>query len=252
MMRLGILCLFFLSMVISLPTYAKDAEQPVKVDWPFDGILGKYNQQSLQNGLQVYLNSCTYCHSLKLVAYRNLTEIGLSEDVVKAIAAEATVNDGPDEFGEMFDRPAVLSDRFALPFPNDQAARFANGGALPPDLSLIVKARKGGANYLFSILTGYIDPPLGVEVAEGMMYNPYFPGGQISMPSPLYEGMLVNDDGVPFTIDQMAYDVTQFLVWASEPKMEMRKKMGISVIIFLIIMTGLFIAVKRRVWASLH
>ena len=253
MTRLGLAAALAASLAIGPAMAAEEAHAPEKVDWPFGGILGKYDRGSLQRGLEVYLNSCAFCHSLKYVAYRNLTEIGLTEDESKEIAARSLVKDGPDEFGEMFDRPAILSDRFVPPFPNEQAARYANGGAFPPDLSLIVKARKNGANYLYSLMIGYEDiSPEDVELGPGMMYNPYFAGGQIAMPPPLFEGLLLHDDGTPATVEELAHDVTQFLAWAAEPKMEARKRMGLGVMIFLVILTGLFIAVKRRVWADVH
>lgn len=232
---------------------AGDVHAPENVAWPFEGVFGKYDRGSLQRGLEVYLDSCAFCHSLEYVAYRNLTEIGLSEDEAKAIAAQQMVPGDPDEFGEIHDRPAILSDRFVPPFPNEQAARFANSGALPPDLSLIVKARKNGADYLYSILSGYEDaPPAEVELAPGMMYNPYFAGGQIAMPPPLFDGLIENAAGAPATVDEMAYDVTQFLAWAAEPTLEARKSLGIRVMIFLVLLTAMFIVVKRRVWAHVH
>jgi len=242
-----------MSLVGTPAVAAEGARAPDAVRWPFEGVFGKYDRGSLRRGLEVYLNSCSFCHSLRYVAYRNLTEIGLTEHEAKEIAARSSVPDGPNEFGEMFTRQAILSDRFVPPFPNEQAARFANGGALPPDLSLMVKARKRGASYLFSLMTGYEDfPPEDVELAPGMMYNPYFAGGQIAMPPPLFEGLIANAEGAPATVEEMAHDVTQFLAWAAEPKLEARKSMGLRVMIFLVILTGLFIAVKRRVWSSVH
>ena len=253
MIRIGLAAALAAAFVIGPAMAAEEKHEPEAVDWPFEGVLGKYDRGSLQRGLEVYLNSCSFCHSLKYIAYRNLTEVGLTEDEAKAIAARSNAPEGPNEFGEMFTRPAILSDRFVPPFPNEQAARFANGGALPPDLSLIVKARKNGANYLFSLLSGYEDvPPAEVELAPGMMYNPYFAGGQIAMPPPLYEGLISNAQGAPATVEEMAHDVTQFLAWAAEPKLEERKSLGLPVMIFLVILTGLFIAVKRRVWADAH
>lgn len=232
---------------------AVDALDPKSVDWPFSGALGRFDEDSLRKGLDIYLNACSYCHSLKFVAYRNLIDIGISENEAKKIAAQNLFKDGPNEIGEMFDRPGRLSDKFFSPFPNDQAARFANGGALPPDLSLIVKSRRNGPNYIYSLLTGYGElPPQDFELLQGMQYNSYFPGRQIAMPPPLYEGFVNNAQGTPATIEEMAYDVTQFLSWAAEPKMDIRKRLGLNVIIFLIILTGLFIAIKRQVWKDIH
>lgn len=230
---------------------AEGVELP-KQDWSFQGPFGSYDRASAQRGLQVYKEVCAGCHSLNLIYYRNLMELGYSESAVKAFAAENEVQDGPNDEGEMFARPAVPSDRFVKPFPNDQAARAGNGGALPPDLSLIVEARVGGPDYTNAVLIGYTDAPAGVEVAEGMQYNAYFPGHQIAMPAPLSEGAVEYADGTPATVEQMAKDVTTFLAWASEPNMEERKAMGLKVMLFLIVFCGLLIAVKRKVWADVH
>lgn len=230
---------------------AEDAREPERVDWSFSGPLGKYDRRALRQGLEIYLDMCVFCHSLDYVAYRNLTDIGLAKDEASAIAGQYRVADGPDEFGAMFERPAGLADRFAPPFPNDNAARAANGGALPPDLSLVVKARAGGADYIYSLLAGYEDiPPEDVELGPGLSYNPYFSGGQTAMPPPLFEGLAQRADGSDATIAEMAHDVTQFLTWAAEPRMEERKRIGLGVMIFLAILTGLLLAVKRRVWSD--
>lgn len=230
---------------------AEDAREPQRIDWSFNGPLGKYDRGALRQGLDIYLNMCVFCHSLDYVAYRNLTEIGLTEDEAKSISAQYSVTDGPDEFGAMFERPAGLADRFVPPFPNDNAARAANGGALPPDLSLVVKARAGGANYIYSLMVGYEEtPPDDFELVPGLIYNPYFAGGQTAMPPPLFDGLILRADGSNATVAEMAHDVTQFLAWAAEPRMEERKRLGLGVMIFLAILTGLLIAVKRRVWAD--
>ncbi len=195
---------------------------------------------------------CAGCHSLSLLAYRHLAGIGFDEEAIKAIAAQDTVTDGPNDEGEMFERPARPADRVKAPFPNPQAARAANNGALPPDLSLITKARKGGADYVYALMTGYVEPPAEVTVQEGMNYNAYFPGHQIAMPAPLSEDAVTYADGTPASVEQMAHDVTTFLAWAAEPEMEARKRMGVKTILFLIVLTGLFYAVKRKVWADVH
>ena len=223
-----------------------------KRDWSFQGIFGSYDRASAQRGFQVYQEVCAGCHSLNYIYYRNLMELGYSEAAVKAFAAESEVEDGPNDEGEMFMRPAVPSDRLVKPFPNAQAARASNGGALPPDLTLMVEARIGGPNYLYSLLTGYADPPAGVEVMEGMNYNAYFAGHQIAMAAPLSEDAVEYADGTKATVAQMAEDITVFLAWASEPNMEERKGMGMKVMLFLIVFCGLLIAVKRRVWADVH
>lgn len=223
-----------------------------KQNWTFNGPFGTFDQKQLQRGWQVYSQVCSACHAMRLLYYRNLMDIGLSESQVKEIAAGVEVTDGPNDEGEMFTRPGRPSDHLRSPFPNDNAARAANGGALPPDLSLITKAREGGANYVYGVLTGFTDPPAGVTVPQGMHYNKVFPGHMIAMNPPLSEG-LVDYGGEPkATVDQMAQDVTSFLAWASEPEMEARKRLGIKVMLFLIIFTGMLYAVKRKVWANVH
>jgi len=224
-----------------------------EVSWPWDGMFGSYDKAALQRGLQVYKNVCAGCHGLRLVAYRNLSALGYNEDQIKAFAKEYEVqNEDPNDQGEMFMRPARPSDRFGSPFPNEQAARTANNGAYPPDLSLIVKARAHGSDYLYSLLAGYSEPPAGVEVMEGLSYNPYFSGNWIAMPPPLSEGAVEYADGTKATVDQMAKDVTSFLTWAAMPELEARKGMGLRVLIFLLVLTGLVIAVKKKIWADVH
>jgi cytochrome c1 len=220
--------------------------------WSFESIFGTYDRGAQQRGFLVYKNVCASCHGLRLVAYRNLMEIGIGEEEVKAIAAEYLVTDGPDENGEMFDRPATPADRFVSPFPNDNAARASNNGALPPDLSLIAKARIGGPDYLHALLIGYEEAPAGVEVREGLYYNKFFPGHQIAMPPPLFEDGVEYPDGTPATVEQMAEDVTHFLAWAAEPNLEARHRTGVKVILFLLALTALAYAVKRKVWADVH
>lgn len=228
-----------------------DPLHPKEMRWEFDGFFGRFDKQSIQRGYQVYKEVCSACHSLSLVAYRNLQDIGFSEDEVKQVASEYNVIDGPDDSGEMFDRPALPSDRFVSPFANEQASRASNGGAYPPDLSLIVKARHEGANYVYSILTGFTDAPEGFHMAEGKNYNPYFPGRQISMPPPLPDdGTVEYKDGTVATKEQMAVDVVNFLQFAAEPEMEQRKRMGIKAMAFLAIMTILFAVAKKIVWKN--
>ena len=221
-------------------------------NWSFDGIFGTFDRGALQRGFQVYREGCSVCHSLRLLAYRNLAEIGFSEDQVKQIAASVEVTDGPNDEGEMFQRKGRPSDRFVSPFPNPQAARAANNGALPPDLSLIVKARSGGASYIHGILTGYHDPPEDFKLADGMAYNAVFPGNAIAMPAPLTDDQVEYADGTKATVDRMASDVTTFLTWAASPEMERRKGMGIKVMLFLLVLTGMLYAVKRKVWGDVH
>jgi ubiquinol-cytochrome c reductase cytochrome c1 subunit len=223
-----------------------------KQDWSFEGPFGTYDRASAQRGLQVYKEVCAGCHSLNLIHYRNLMDLGYGEAAVKAFAAEHEVQDGPNDDGEMYMRPALPSDRFVKPFANAQAARAGNGGAFPPDLSLMVEARVGGPNYLYALLTGYTDPPADVTVSEGMNYNAYFAGHQIAMPAPLIEDGVEFADGTKASVEQMAKDITTFLAWASEPNMEARKAMGFKVMLFLLVFCGLLIAVKRKVWANVH
>ena len=197
---------------------------------------------------------CKNCHALSLLSYRNLTALGFSEDEVKAIASQVQVQDGPNDQGEMFERPGRPSDRFAKPFANEKAARAANNGAYPPDLSLITKAREGHANYVYSILNGYGDMPQGFKLSEGMNYNKYFAAGehQIAMPQPLQPNQVTYADGTPSTLPQEAHDVVTFLAWASEPELEARHRIGLESMIFLVLLTVLLYAVKRKVWASIH
>ena len=223
------------------------------VKWSFDGPFGTYDRGSLKRGAQVYFEVCASCHAARLVAYRNLMDVDFSEDEAKAIAANFETEDGPNEDGEMFMRPATLSDKFVSPYPNDNAARAANNGAMPPDLSLMVKARKNGANYLYGLMVGYRDEaPEGFELSEGMQYNAYFPGHQIAMPAPIAEDGVEYADGTKATVEQMSKDITTFLAWTAMPELEQRKRMGVKVLIFLLVLTGLFIALKRKIWADVH
>jgi ubiquinol-cytochrome c reductase cytochrome c1 subunit len=196
----------------------------------------------------VYKEVCAACHSLDRIAWRNLVGVSHTADEVKAMAEEVEYTDGPNDEGEMFQRPGKLSDYMPRPYPNDEAARASNQGALPPDLSLIIKARHGAADYLFSLLTGYVDPPAGVELRDGMNYNPYFPGGAISMPRVIFDGLVEYDDGTPATTSQMAKDVTNFLSWAAEPEHDERKKIGIKAVILFSALTALSLYVKRFKW----
>ncbi len=239
---------------VCAPTPARAAETPEVAarDWSFGGIFGTFDRGALRRGLQIHREVCAACHSLDLVAYRNLSDVGFGEDEVKAIAAEYEVVDGPNEEGEMYTRPALPSDRFVAPFPNEQVARIANSGALPPDLSLITKARKGGPDYIHALLVGYVDPPEGFELTEDLFYNAAFPGHQIRMMPPLFEGAVEYADGTHASLDQMASDVVTFLAWAAEPELEARKRLGVKVLLFLIVFTALLYAVKRQVWSALH
>jgi len=222
--------------------------------WHFSGPFGTYDRMALQRGFQVYREVCASCHSLEYISFRNLGQPGgpeFSEEEVKALAAEYTVTDGPDEQGDMFERPAKPSDNLPQPYPNDQIARLANGGALPPDLSLMAKARHHGSDYLYSLLNGYDHavPPL-MEIQPGLHYNPYFSGRQIAMPKQLFEGLVEYADGTEATPQQMARDVAEFLTWAAEPKMEQRKAMAIPVLVYLLVLTLFLYMSYKRIWRN--
>ncbi len=242
--------------MMALPGSAKAASDQIhypQQKWSFEGPFGTFDRGSVQRGYQVYKQVCAACHGLHYLSYRNLVDIGLSELQVKAVAAEVSVTDGPNDDGEMFERPGLPSDRFKSPFLNEKQARAANNGAFPPDLSLMVKARHDGANYIHALLTGYVDAPADVKVGAGMHYNKYFAGHQIAMTAPLVaDDQVAYADGTKATVDQMAYDVANFLTWAAEPKMEARKQMGVKVMIFLIIFAAIMYAVKRKVWKGLE
>ncbi|MGE5145783.1 MAG: cytochrome c1 [Candidatus Eiseniibacteriota bacterium] len=220
--------------------------------WTFSGLFGTFDQAQLKRGFEVYHGVCSACHSLKLVAYRNLSAVGLSDNEIKAVAAEKEVAGDPDDEGNPTTRKALPSDHFVPPFANDNAARASNNGALPPDLSLIVKARAGGPDYVYSILTGYTDPPAGFKLQEGLNYNRAFAGHQIAMPKPLNDDQVTYADGTKASLDQEARDVVTFLTWAAEPELAARKRLGIKVLLFLILLTAMLYAIKRKVWSDLH
>merc|ERR1719473_1928104 len=229
------------------------ADRILPEEYPFNhkGWFQAYDMMSVRRGHQVYTNVCATCHSMNLLAYRNLVDVCYTEEEVRAMCEELEVQDGPNDEGEMFDRPAKLSDKWVKPYPNDEAARFANGGALPPDLSLIAKARPGGEDYIFAILTGYREAPPGVTVMDGMHYNPYFAGGQIGMPQPLHDGGMDYEDGTPATISQMSKDVSTFLIWAAEPAADERKLMGIKWMTALMAMAAGTLYYKKFRWGPL-
>jgi ubiquinol-cytochrome c reductase cytochrome c1 subunit len=232
---------------------------PKAVGFSFEGPFGTYDRAAWQRGFQVYKEVCSACHSLSRVAFHDLT-FGFSEAQAKALAAGYKIPADPNDKGETTDdkgerltRPGILADHFPPPFANEEAARASNGGALPPDLSLIVKAREGGAQYVYSIVTGFGQkPPKGFAVQEGKYFNPYFAGGNISMPPPLAEGSVTFADGTTATIDQEAHDVVTFLSWAAEPKMEERKEIGFGAMIFMLALSGLMFLSYRRVWKDAH
>ena len=234
------------------PLHSAEMTDPIKVDWSFKGLTGTFDRASLQRGFQVYKEVCSSCHSMQYLSYRNLGESGgpeFTEVEVKAIAASFEVTDGPDSQGEMFTRPGRPSDMFVSPHPNKEAAAAANGGAYPPDMSVLVKARKGGANYIYSVLVGYEDPPPGVTLDQGVYYNKYMTGNKIKMPNNLEDGFIEYADGTASTVDQMAKDVTTFLAWAAEPELEERHRTGVKVIIYLILLTTLVYLSMKKIWS---
>jgi ubiquinol-cytochrome c reductase cytochrome c1 subunit len=249
--------IFFIAFVTAISNSAYSEEKKIefiKNDWSFEGIFGTFDRSSLQRGYQVYQEVCSGCHSIQHLSYRNLSEKGgpeFSLDEAKAIAAQFEVTDGPNDEGEMFTRPRRLSDKFVNPFPNIQAATAANGGAYPPDMSVLVKARKGGADYIYSLLLGYEEAPAGYELDDGVYYNKYIPGNKIMMSKPLSDEAVEYSDGTQATEAQMAKDVVTFLTWAAEPNLEARHKMGFKVFIFLIILLTLVYFSKQKVWSRL-
>ena len=245
--------LFLATILATTPALANEAAAPKQQNWAFEGVFGKFDKPSIQRGFQIYKEVCSACHSLKRVPFRKLTEIGFSEAEVKSLAAGYQIHDGPNDAGEMFDRPGRPSDHFPSPYANDKAGRAMNNGALPPDQSLLLKAREDGANYIFSLLTGYGQAaPEGITVPTGAYYNPYMPGGIIKMAAPLKDDSVTYQDGTKATLDQEAHDIVNFLQWAAEPEMEERKHMGLHVLLFLGAMTAFFYVVKKRVWSNLH
>ena len=249
-----IFILFFLLFFYTTNLFA--AESSTKSlpqhEWSFEGITGTFDRGALQRGYQVYSEVCSGCHSMKLLYYRDLIDIGFSEDQVKAIASEFTVIDGPNDEGEMFERDARPADRFVSPYLNDNEARASNNGAYPPDLRVLTKAKKDGANYIYNLLLGYKDPPVDIEVGEGMYYNIYMAGNQIAMPQPIYDESVDYADGTNNSAEQLAEDLVVFLTWAAEPELEARKNLGIKVILFFIILGFIIFLAKNRLWREVH
>ncbi len=252
--RIGLFFKILLFSLISSYTFASGEIKIPKQDWSFKGITGKFDRSALQRGYQVYTEVCSSCHSMNLLSYRNLGEKGgpeFSIEQVKAIAANFEVTDGPNSEGEMFTRPGRPSDKFVSPYPNIQAAIAANGGAYPPDMSVLVKARKGGADYIYAVLMGYEDPPVGFELEDGVYYNKYMDGNKIKMSNPLSEDLVTYADGTKASIAKMSEDVTTFLTWAAEPHLETRHRIGMKVIFYLVIFTVLIYFSMRRLWSRI-
>lgn len=251
-----ILSFLLLSFITNDSFSAEKQEKLLTQNWSFNGFFGKFDRASLQRGYQVYTEVCASCHSMNLLSYRNLSEVGgpsFSEEEVKAIASKVEVLDGPNDNGEMFKRPGKPSDKFVSPFANEKAARAANGGAYPPDMSVLVKARAGGADYIYSVLMGYDDkPPKNVKLEDGVYYNKYMAGNKIKMAKPLNKDSVNYSDGTVATQEQLAKDVTTFLTWASEPHLEARKRLGFKTVIYLLILTVLVYLVKKKIWSRVE
>ena len=223
-----------------------------KKEWSFQGLTGTFDRAAVQRGYKVYREVCAGCHSMNLLYYRDLIDIGFSEEEVKAIASEYNVIDGPNDDGEMFERPAKSSDKFVDPFSNEQEARLSNNGAYPPDLSVITKARKYGVDYIYNLLMGYHEPLEDMIIGEGMYYNEWVEGNQIAMAQPLDDDYVDYDDGTENNLSQLSEDVVTFLAWSAEPELEVRKKLGIKVILFFVIIGFLFYLAKLRLWRNLN
>ena len=268
-----------LALSLAAPAFAATSQRELKeAHWSFDSPLGKFDQEQLQRGYKVYHDVCSTCHSMNLVTFGDMGgpggpffspkyKIPTENPYVKSLAKDYMVSDIDTDTGDTIQRPATTSDHFKAPFPNEYAARAANGGALPPDMSLLAKAREGGPAYIYSLVTGYEDAPAGLKVTPGKYYNPYFTGdlgsfwtgaagktpegGFISMPPPLRPNAVTYDDGVAATVDQEAKDVAAFLAWAAEPHADQRKQMGFAVMIWLVLFAGLLYASYRRVWRNI-
>ncbi|OYW34655.1 MAG: cytochrome c1 [Rhizobiales bacterium 12-66-7] len=260
------------ALVFGAPARAAEGghdDLPHRESWSFAGPFGSFDQGQLQRGFKVFREVCASCHSANFFYFRNLAQPGgpgFSEAQAKAVASEYQITDGPNDQGEMFQRPGRLSDQWPAPFPNDQAARVANGGALPPDFSVLAKARashvgfpgfildaftqyqEGGVDYIHALLTGYVDPPEGTKVQPGLHYNKYFPGHQIAMPKPISDGQVEYTDGTPATLDNYSRDVSAFMMWMAEPHLDARKRIGFQVMIFLFVFAGLLYFTKKKVW----
>ncbi len=249
-----------------------DTPQPPRLKWSFSGPFGKYDEAQLQRGFKIYREVCSNCHSMQMLAFRNLADAGgpgFTEAQAAAVAAEYKIKDVNDR-GDSVERSGQLADSFPSPFANELAAKAANGGTAPPDMSVLAKARtyergfpwfvldmftqyqEQGPDYIAALITGYEEAPKGFQVPEGGHYNKYFPGHVIVMPPPLQDGQVTFDDGAPATLEQYAKDISAFMVWAAEPHMVARKRIGFQVMIFLIVLAGLMYFTKKKVWSAVH
>lgn len=262
--------------LVGAPAFAAESGghdgRPPRESWSFAGPFGMYDPAQLQRGFKVFKEVCSACHSANYLYFRNLAQTGgpgFTEAQAKQVASEYQITDGPNDAGDMFQRPGRLSDHWPAPFPNDNAARAANGGALPPDFSVLAKARsyhvgfpgfitdafiqyqEHGVDYIHALLTGYTDAPSGVHMQPGLNYNKYFPGNQIAMPKPLSDGQVEYSDGSPQTVDQYSQDVSAFMMWVAEPHLDARKRIGFQVMIFLIVLSGLLYFTKKKIWSKI-
>jgi ubiquinol-cytochrome c reductase cytochrome c1 subunit len=270
-----------LCLAMSPASAADEASGTARQPWSFAGMFGRFDEAQLQRGFKVYSEVCSRCHGAKRLSFRDLAEPGgpnFPEAAVKSLAATYQVDDEPNDEGNIKKRPARLADGIPPPFANEQEARFAQNGALPPDLSLIIRARaaesdrpfylvplamladivrgyqEAGADYVYAYLTGYTDPPADVKMADFMNYNKTFPGHQTAMPNPFTggDGLVEYDDGTPATVDNYVRDVVAFLAWAADPRLEERKHLGLLVIGYLLITAVLLGFAKRRIWSRAH
>ncbi|MGL9725489.1 MAG: cytochrome c1 [Wolbachia sp.] len=247
LVKVAVFCVLFLANSVYAEGFTSLPNK--KIGWSFDGITGSFDRESIQRGYKVYKEVCAACHSMNRIAFRNLRDVGFSEEDVKQIAASYQVKDGPNDLGEIFDRPGIPSDYFIAPFDTREAAATSNNGAIPPDLSLIVKARHDGANYVYLLLTGYQN---GEHDENDLYFNPYFSTGRLAMAPPLSEGMVEYDGARQATVENMSYDVVNFLQWAAEPELEHRHKLGFKVMMYFVILTVFFVLTNKKVWSKLY
>ena len=232
--------------------FAEEVMPLKKQNWSFEGIFGRYDNSTLQRGLQIYQEVCSACHGMKRLRFRELRDLGFTDGQIKIYAETFEILDGPNELGEMFLRPGEPSDTFVSPYKNKEEAKASFGGSYPPDLSLLTKAIKNGPDYIYSLLTGYEDPPKEFKLTDGLYYNPYYDGKVIAMPPPLYDNAIEYIDGTNASLDQLSYDIVHFLNWAAEPKLQQRKSLGLKVLLFLIILTLLLYVTMKEIWSRIE
>ena len=232
--------------------FAEEAMSLKKQNWSFEGIFGRYDNSTLQRGLQIYQEVCSACHGMKRLRFRELRDLGFTDGQIKIYAETFEILDGPNELGEMFIRPGEPSDTFVSPYKNKEEAKASFGGSYPPDLSLLTKAIKNGPDYIYSLLAGYEDPPKEFKLTDGLYYNPYYDGKVIAMPPPLYDNAIEYIDGTNASLDQLSYDIVHFLNWAAEPKLQQRKSLGLKVLLFLIVLTLLLYVTMKEIWSRIE